>query len=188
MQLEKKIAEVDVDVADSLTKPQLDLTFSGAVMGNGDNAGQSVGSIGDSYEVSVGLELSFELSGAARKSRDAARAKRRRLDVDRQDLIRQIDTQVVAATHQVSAARTRVGLAEKAIQVAENNVRAERGSFMVGRSTNFQVMQRQTDLIEAMVRRGQAIADYHKAVAQLQFLSGDILEQYGVNVHPHGDR
>lgn len=188
VQLEKKIADVDVDVADSQTKPQLDVTFSGAVMGNGDNAGDSVGKIGDSYEVSVGLQLSFELSSAARKSRDAARAKRRRLDVDRDDLIRQIDTQVVAAVHQVTAARTRVALADKAILVAEENVRAERASFMVGRTTNFQVMQRQSELIEANLRRGQAIADYHKAVAQLQFLSGDILEQYRVNVRPRGDR
>ena len=76
----------------------------------------------------------------------------------------------------------------KAIQVAEENVRAERASFMVGRTTNFQVMQRQTDLIEARLRRGQAVADYHKAVAQLQFLSGDILSQYRVNVRPRGDR
>ena len=45
---------------------------------------------------------------------------------------------------QVTAARTRVALAEKAIDVAEDNVRAERASFMAGRTTNFQVMQRQT--------------------------------------------
>ena len=55
-------------------------------------------------------------------------------------------------------------------------------SFMVGRTTNFQVMQRQSELIEARLRRGVAVADYHKAVAQLQFLSGDILPQYRVNV------
>lgn len=182
VQLQQKIADVELDVAESQTKPALDLTVSGAVMGDGDNAGTAIGAIGDSYEVTVGLSLSFELSSAARKSRDAARARKRRLDVDREDLMRQIDVQVVAAVHQVTAARTRVALAEKAIIVAEENVRAERASFMVGRTTNFQVMQRQSELIEARLRKGGAVADYHKAVAQLQFLSGDILPQYRVNV------
>jgi outer membrane protein TolC len=182
IQLQQKIADVELDVAESQTKPALDMTFSGAVMGDGDNAGTAIGAIGDSYEVSVGLSLQFELSGAAKKSRDAARARKRRLDVDREDLMRQIDTQVVGAVHQVTAARTRVALADKAILVSEENVRAERASFMVGRTTNFQVMQRQSELIEARLRRGQAVADYHKAVAQLQFLSGDILPQYRVNV------
>ncbi|HTL32188.1 MAG TPA: TolC family protein [Kofleriaceae bacterium] len=188
VQLEKKIAEVDVDMAEDQTKPQLDLTFSGAVMGDGNDAGESIGSVGNSYTVSVGLNLSFELSGAAKKSRDAALAKKRRLDVDREDIVRQIDTEVVGAVRQVQAARTRVTLADKAIQYAEDNLRAEGLSFNAGRTNNFQIMQRQTDLIEAKLRRGQAVADYHKAVAQLQFLSGDILGQYRVNVRPRGDR
>jgi outer membrane protein TolC len=188
VQLEKKIAQLEVEVAESQTKPQVDLEFSGAVMGDGDNAGTSIGAVGDSYEVSVGLRVSFELSGAARKSRDAAVARRKRLDVDREDIIRQIDTEVVGAVRQVQAARTRVQLADKAIQVAEDNVKAETTSFMAARTTNFNVMQRQTELIEARLRRGEAVADYHKAVAQLQFLSGDILPQYRVNVKPRGER
>jgi outer membrane protein TolC len=188
VQLEKKLAQVEVDVADNATKPQLDLTFSGSLMGDGDNAGNSIGSIGDSYQVSVGLSLSFELSGAAKKNRDAALAKKRRLDVDREDYIRQIDTEVVGAVRQVMAARTRVELSDKAILVAEDNAKAEKASFLANRTTNYQVMQRQSDLIEARMARGRAVADYHKAVAQLQFLSGDILQQYRVNVRPRGSK
>jgi outer membrane protein TolC len=187
IQLQKKIADIEVNVASDQVKPQLDFTVSGALIGDGDNAGTAIGAIGDSYEVTVGLSLQFELSGAARKSRDAARAKRRRLDVDREEAIRQIDTAVVSAVKQVTAARARVGLADKAILVAEENVRAERASFMVNRTTNFQVMQRQGELVEARLRRGRAVSDYHKAVAQLQFLSGIILDQYRVNVRPRGE-
>lgn len=188
VQLEKRLAQVEVDVAENQTKPQLDLTFSGSLMGDGDNAGASIGGIGSSYEVSVGLELSFELSGAAKKNRDAALAKQRRLDIDREDIIRQIDTEIVGAVRQVKAARTRIELSDKAILVAEDNAKAEKASFLANRTTNYQVMQRQTDLIEARMARGRAVADYHKAVAQLQFLSGDILKQYGVDVRPRGDR
>lgn len=190
LQLERKIADIDVAVARDQMKPQFDVTVSGAIIGDGDGAANAISSLGgaDSYEVMVGLSLQFELSGAAAKTRDAAQAKRRRLEIDRKDLERQIDTAVVNAVHMVTSARTRVGLADKAILVAEENARAERASFMVGRTTNFQVMQRQTELIEARLRRGQAVADYHKAVAQLQFLTGILLEQYRVNVRPRGGR
>lgn len=190
IQLQKKMAEIDVAVARDQVKPQVDLTFSGAIMGNGQAAADAVGSLGgaDSYELMVGLQVQFELSGAASKNRDAAVARKKRLDVDRQDLERQIDVAVVSSVHMVTSARTRVALAEKAIIVAEENARAERLSFMVGKTTNFQVMQRQTELIEARLRRGQAVADYHKAVAQLQFLSGILLDQYRINVKPRGER
>jgi outer membrane protein TolC len=190
IQLQKKAAEIDVAVARDQMKPQLDLTFSGAIMGNGEGAADAVGSLGgaDSYEVMVGLQLQFELSGAAGKNRDAAVAKKKRLEIDRQDMERQIDVAVVNSVHMVTSARTRVALAEKAIIVAEENARAERLNFMVGKTTNFQVMQRQTELIEARLRRGQAVADYHKAVAQLQFLSGILLDQYRINVKPRGER
>ena len=184
IQLQKKAADVDVAVAKDQTKPQLDATFSGAIIGDGDGVSGALGALADSYEVMVGLQLSFEISGAAGKSRDAAIAKRKRLDVDREDAARQIDTAVVNAVHLVTSARTRVSLAEKAINVAEENVRAERANFMVSRTTNFSVMQRQTELVEARLRFGQAVSDYHKAVAQLQFLSGIILDQYRVNVRP----
>ena len=61
-------------------------------------------------------------------------------------------------------------------------------SFVSGKATNYNVMQRQTELIEARLRRGRAVADYHIAVAQLQFLGGTLLEQYRVNVRPRGER
>ena len=49
-------------------------------------------------------------------------------------------------------------------------------------------MQRQTELIDARLRRGRAVADYHIAVAQLQWLSGTLLEQYRINVRPRAER
>ncbi len=97
---------------------------------------------------------------------------------------RQIDAQVVAAVKQVTFARTRVALAEKAITLADSNWKSEQLNFQAGKTNNFSVMQRQTELVNAQLARGRAVADYHIAVAQLQYLSGTILEQYRVNVRP----
>src|SRR3569623_2252107 len=185
--LEKKIADVDLDVAQDQVKPTLDLQVQGALLGNGDSTGESLGAVGDSFQVTAGVSMSFELSGAARRARDAAAAKKHRLDIARADLERQIDVQVVTAVKQVTAARTRVALQDKAISVAEDNVRIEKTNFVAGKTSNFQVMQQQSQLIDARLARGRAIADYHEAVAQLQFLSGILLEQYRVNVRPHAE-
>lgn len=184
--LQKKMADVDLKVAANATLPSVDVSLSGALLGNGETTGEAVSGIGgvQGYEVMAGLSVQFELSGAAKGNRDAAAARRRRLDVDRADLERQIDAEVVTSVKTVTSARARVALSDKAISVAEDNAKAEKLSFAAGKTTNFQVMDRQTQLIEARLRRGRAVADYHQAVAQLQFLSGALLEQYRVNVRP----
>jgi outer membrane protein TolC len=186
--VQKKAADIEVAAADDLTKPQLDFQLQGALMGQGEGVGDSVSTVGNSYQVSASLTFQWEISGAARRGRDAAHAKKRRLDIDRADAERSIDTAIVAAGHQVSAARMRVSLADQAIAIADENVRSERASFAANKSTNFQVMNRQSQLIDAKLRRGRAIADYHVAIAQLQFLGGMLLDQYRIDVHPRAER
>jgi outer membrane protein TolC len=190
IQIEKKLAMVDVEVAEDQAKPQVDLNVSGSLIGLGDTTSDSFSGIGnrDGYAFTAGLSMSWELSGAAKRARTAAHTKTRRLDIDRADIERQIETQTALAVKQVAAARTRVALTDKAINVAEENLRTERANFLVARTTNFQVMQRQTELIEARLRRGRAVADYHIAVAQLQYLSGLLLDQYRIDVKPRGER
>lgn len=192
--LEKRIADVDVAVAHDATLPQIDLQLSGTLQGTGDTSSAAFSGLGgDSnagfgYQVVAGVTMSFELSGAARSAHAAALAKRHRLDVDRVDLERQIDAEVVSSVKAVMSGRTRVALTDKAIAVAEENVKAERASFLAQRSNNFQVMQRQTQLIDARLRRGRAVADYHVAVAQLQYLSGTLLDAYRIHVRTPGGR
>jgi outer membrane protein TolC len=190
LKIEKKSADVDIQVANDLTKPQVDLNLTGGIIGIGDTVGDSIGGIGnhDGYEVQAGLSVSWEISGAAKKGRDAAEAKRRRLDIDEADAARQIETQTVLAVKQVSAARKRVDLSKKAERVADENVRSEKSQFIAGRTTNANVMQRQGELINARIAIGRAQADYHIAVAQLQYLSGVLLDQYGIDVKPHAHR
>jgi outer membrane protein TolC len=188
--LQKKASDIEVNVAKNAMLPQVDVSLSGALLGGGETTSQSIGAIGsvEGYEVMAGLSVQFELSGAAKANHEAALARRRRLNVDRADTERQIDAAVVTAVKMVTSAKARVALADRAISVAEDNAKAEKLSFASGKSTNFNVMDRQTQLVDAQLRRGKAVADYHVAVAQLQFLSGTILEQYRVNVRPKAGR
>jgi outer membrane protein TolC len=186
--LEKKIADVDVQVARNATLPQIDLSLSGALLGTGDTASGAFSADSSGYQVVAGLSMSFELSGAAKAAHSAAVARRHRLDVDRVDLERQLDAEVVSSVKTLMSGRTRVALTDKAIAIAEDNVKAERANFLAQRSTNFQVMQRQTQLADARLRRGRAVADYHTAVAQLQYLSGTLLDAYRIHVRPRVSR
>ncbi|MEO7735176.1 MAG: TolC family protein [Kofleriaceae bacterium] len=188
--LQKKIADVDVAVAHDATLPQIDLSLSGALTGTGDTRGASFSGVsggdGFGYQVLAGLSMSFEISGAARAAKDAALAKRHRLDIDRVDLERQIDAEVVSSVKVLMSGRTRVALTDKAIAIAEENVKSERAQFLAQRSNNFNVMQRQGQLSDAQLRRGRAIADYHVAVAQLQYLSGTLLDAHRIAVRARG--
>ena len=187
--LQKKASDVDVTVAKNAMLPQIDATLSGAIVGSGTDPGAAFNSIGnvDGFEVMAGLTFQLELSDAAKHGYQAAVARKHKLDIDREDLERQIDVQVATSVQGVTVAKKRVALADKAIVVANDNAQAERLNFLATHSNNFQVMQRQTQLIEARLRRGRAIADYRIAIGQLQFLSGTLLEQYGINALPHGD-
>jgi outer membrane protein TolC len=185
--IEEKLAAVDVDVAADAAKPQVDFQLQAAALGNGDAVADSFGSVGslDGYQLSASLNMSFELSGAAKRSKDAALAKKRRINIDRADTLRAVESQTTLAVKQVATARARVALETKAMEVSEDNVRAERMNFIAGKADNFKVLQRQTELTEARLKFGRAICDYHIAVAQLQYLSGYLLEQYGVDVRSH---
>jgi outer membrane protein TolC len=184
--LERKIAEVDLKVAKNGMLPQVDVSLSGGILGTGKSQDEAFAGVGaaNGYQVMAGLKVEFEISGAAKAAAEAAAAKKARVEVDRADRSRILDAEVVAAVKAVTASRARVGLADKAIFVAEEAVKVEKQNFISGRADNFAVMQRQTQLIEARLRRGRAVADYHVAVAQLQQLSGVLLEQYRVDVRP----
>lgn len=188
--LQKRIADVDVKVAKNAMLPKVDLELSGALIGTGETTDRSLTAVSNSngYEVVAGLTVQFDIGGAAKGGHDAALARRQKVEVDQADTARTLDTEVIHAVHEVKSARARVAFAEKAIQYAEANVRAERDQFQAKTRTNFDVMQRQTELVNARLRRGRAIADYHLAVANVQFLGGFLLEQYRVNVRPLAKR
>jgi outer membrane protein TolC len=186
--VEQKIADVEVDVAHDLTKPQLDLSLSGGLTGTGNTAAaafggtDTAGNSGVGYQVMAGLSMSFELSGAARAGERAALAKRHLTEIERIDAERTNDAQIVGAVKTLMSGKTRVALADKAIRLAGENLKAARANFLAGRSTNFEVMQRQQQVLESELRRGKAVADYRTAVVKLQFLAGTLLDAYRIHV------
>lgn len=175
-------AEIDVDVAQDRARPRVDLDLSGALVGTSATFGDAFSALRAASGYEVGATVTFELAigrGGAAGVR-AAELARSTARVDRASLERQLTRQIITAVHQVDAARERAALAAKAIDVARDNLKAERALFLGGRTTNFDVLARQAELADARLRLARAQADYHQARATLQLLTGTILDEYRI--------
>ena len=181
---EKRAADVDVAIADDAARPQVNLSLAGTLFGDGPSTGEAVGALGagGGYQLTASLAFQFEIGGARHGAQVAATQRRSKVVIAAQELRRMIEVEVVQSVHTVTAARKRAELAEKAIDVAVATLQAEIANFKAARTTNFDVLQRQDELVEAELRRARSIADYHVAVAKLEFLTGMLLERYRVEV------
>ncbi|MEZ4399381.1 MAG: TolC family protein [Kofleriaceae bacterium] len=181
---EKRAADVDVDLARDAARPQVNVALEGTLFGDGPSTGEALGALGagGGYMVGANLSFQFEIGGSRRAATEAATLRRTKVVIDAQDLRRIVEVEIVQAVHAVTSARQRVTLAEKSIDVANVTVQAEIANFRAARSSNFDVFQRQDELVESELRKARSIADFHIAVARLEFLTGTLLERYGVEV------
>ena len=116
--------------------------------------------------------------GRAREQREL----KRKLAVNAVDLRSQIAQTMSRAVAQLELARRRVTLSQRAIDLANENVKIETDRFNLGKSTNFDVLNRLEELRQAELRKAQALTDWHKAEVAIQSLTGDVLPMYGLSV------
>ncbi|HEX7840031.1 MAG TPA: TolC family protein, partial [Kofleriaceae bacterium] len=182
--LAQRQAGVALDVAQNGVLPRLDLKLSGELDGVGSSTSAAFGQLGgaQAYTVMGSLAMQWDLGGAERAASGAARAHRVRLDAERADLEHQLASSAISAVRQLRLAKQRIELSELAVQVADEALRAEIVAFQGGRSTNVLVFQRQDDVAQARLRLARARIDAIEASALLQYLSGGLLEHYGVKV------
>ncbi len=186
--LQKKQAELDVKVAKNGTLPQIDLSLQGGLLGQGDSTSSAFsGAFGaDGFQVVANLSVQFDISGAAKSNLEAAEAQKSRVEVDRIDQERTLETEVVQNVRLVKSAAIRVELAKRAVTAANLNVEAENVLYQNRQSSNSNVAQRRSDETEARIREARAIADYNIQVAALKSITGNLLSEYGVDVRPGG--
>ncbi|MCA9701404.1 MAG: TolC family protein, partial [Myxococcales bacterium] len=97
-------------------------------------------------------------------------------------------SQVITASNSMRSATKRIELARLSIELAEQNLAAEQARFDVGRSTNYDVLQRIDELLAAQNTLVLAGLDYLKARSQLQALTGELLPAYGLDLPSAGPR
>jgi outer membrane protein TolC len=182
--LGEESADLDVRVARDGLRPRLDLSLSAGVGGDAPTVDGAVSSLGDQpADLFAGLTFSIELGrNTAQGASTSAAARKRKLRIELEEQRRRIGGSIVVAVHRVEAAQTRIQVTAQAVELALANLDTERARFRAGKTTSFEVLQRQDELDRARLSRARAASDHHQALVTLGALTGDLLEQYGVAV------
>ncbi|MGE5185782.1 MAG: TolC family protein [Acidobacteriota bacterium] len=165
--------------------PQLDLGASAGPLGLGPTLSSSLGSLqkADGYQVGVSVTSSYAIGRNDEHGQDrAARARLYKAKVDLRDARAAVAADTARTVQLTRAAGLSIELGDKAVELAAQNVEAEQHRFEDRKSTNFDVLLRQTELQQAKLRRALAVVDYLAARAKLDALTGVILENYGIRL------
>jgi outer membrane protein TolC len=180
-------AEIEVDVDENGLLPQLDLSVAFGPQGVSNTFSSALDRLVNfkDYQGVIGLNLIAPVARHTAKGQIAsAKGQLHKVHIGESDLKAQIAVAVARGVDLVQSTKKRLATDAEAIQLAQVNLDAERARFDVGRSTNFDVLRRQDELSQAQLRRIRAGADYLKALAVLQSLTGDLLPGYGVTIKP----
>ena len=192
-----KNRQLQLRYAENQLLPRLDLRASSGLTGiAGDlkpgasspfpgNYGTSLERLGraDYYNYSVGVVLQVPLGNGAAESKHA----QARIELAQENArFRELQNQIVLETEQalaeVESNQERIQAAKLAAQLAEESLRAQEKRFEVGLTTQKDVIDFQTKLIEARGAELLAITDYNKALADLHFAEGRLLESFNIRI------
>jgi len=178
-------ATIDIEVTENGLLPQLDAALSLGAVGTSDSFAPAWKNLAklDSYSIEGSLTFSRGLSQHDIKGRlKEQHATKTKLTVTAFDLRAQIAQAMSQAVAQLELARRRVQLSQRAIDLANENIKIETDRFNLGKATNFDVLNRLEELRQAELRKAQAMIDWHKSEAVVEALTGDILPDYGVTL------
>jgi outer membrane protein TolC len=176
--------DVNVNATHNALLPKLDLSLTAEASGVGLAVGNAFGNIdtGQVYSVMGGVTMQWDLGGAAKAAAASARDSRARAEADRAELEHEVEGAARSAVRQLDHAHQRIELGHVAVDAASEALRAETVAFQAGRSTVTSVFQRQDELAQARLRLARAQVDAIEADVELDYLTGALLERYGITV------
>jgi outer membrane protein TolC len=181
-------ATIEIEVTENGLLPRLDLALSfgpTGTAGTDDAFTTAAKNLAKFNELQVQGSLTFEqalrrddVRGRSRELRQG----REKLRVTAADIKLQIAQSMARAIAQIELAKRRVVLSQRAIDLAIENIRIETDRFNLGKSTNFDVLNRLEEQRQAELRKAQAMIDWHKAETVVLALTGDLLPAFGISV------
>jgi outer membrane protein len=136
------------------------------------------------YTVTGALDLTWAVQNrTARGNHQRVLAELELAELNLKAIRQNTATQVIIASNKLRSAAKQMELARLSIELAEQNLAAEQARFEVGRSTNYDVLFRIDELLNAQTTHLRAGLEYLRAKAELQALTGEILPAYGLDLH-----
>jgi outer membrane protein TolC len=178
-------ARIDIDVTENGLLPQLDAALTLGPTGQDEQFGTAWKNVATFKSIQVGGSLTFQHSLGQENVRGLAREQRegrRKLEVTATDIRAQLAQTMARSVAQLELAKRRIALSQRAIELANENIKIESDRFNLGKATNFDVLNRQEELRQSELRKAQAMIDWHKAETVVQALTGDLLPSYGISV------
>ena len=186
-QLAKQGAEntIDVFVTQNGLLPQLDAALSLGPTGTDAGFGGAATNLVELKQLAISGSLTFQRSlhqyDVHGRLTELA-GQRDKLAVTAADIRAQIAQSMARAIAQVELAKRRIALSQRAMELANQNIHIETERFNLGKSTNFDVLNRLEELRQAELRRTQAMIDWHKADGAVSALTTEILPMYGIQL------
>ncbi len=133
------------------------------------------------WTVQGSLSLTWDVQNRTPKAQhQIAKLQMRRTQEQIQQVRQQISASVIRAASGLRTAGKSIQVAEVSLELAMENLEAEQARFDVGRSTNFDVLERLDQIDDAAASALSAQITYLQTLAQLQALNGEILPAYGL--------
>ena len=163
--------------------PVMDLFITLGKTGYADSFGSSVSDLdGDGYDISGELILAYPVFNRDANARHQRALLSRNQAIEAVDNLAQlVQVDVRTAYIEVGRAVEQVAATAAARQLQEEKTRAETEKFRVGRSTTFLVAAAQRDLLNTQLSEIQAVVDYLKALVDLYWLDGSLLERLHIS-------
>ena len=86
------------------------------------------------------------------------------------------------ALKEIATDAKRLEAAGEAVRLAEETLSAEEKKLEAGRSTTFNVLRIQDDLLQSRLKRLAAVSDYNKVLLRFYREKGTLLEELGINI------
>lgn len=178
-------ARIEIEVTENGLLPQLDAALTLGPRGTDGNFTTALKNMATFDVLTIGGQITMQHSFGQENVRGLAREQRenrKKIEVNAADIKMQIAQTMARAVAQLEVAKRRVALSQRAIDLANENIKIESDRFNLGKATNFDVLNRQEELRQAELRKAQAMIDWHKAETVVLALTGDILPNYGIDV------
>lgn len=177
--------QIAIRVARDASDPRLDLALTGGPIGTALTLSDSIERLskGKGYQVLGSLVYEQRIGNNEGQGQlKDARAQYQRVLVNERTLRAQVATAAATSVQSAHIAMKRMELSQIAMSLSEKNIEAERRRFESGKSTNFDVLERQDEQKQARLRFARAAIDYLRATIQIHSLSGELLDRYGVTL------